>query len=208
MILQGMLFIISAPSGAGKSSLIHALLKTQHLYNIQVSISYTTRVIRPGEAHGKHYYFVPLEEFKRMIDENAFLEYAQVYGNYYGTTRESIERILFTGVDVFLDIDWQGAQQIRSNWPQACSIFILPPSSDELDYRLRRRGQDSEAIIARRMTQAMAEIMHYAKYDYLIINDDFNSALLDLKTIVRAEQLRLGRQKLRYDTLISKLLVE
>lgn len=208
MIIQGTLYIVSAPSGTGKSSLIQALLKTQALYDTQVSVSYTTRAMRPGEAHGQHYFFVPITEFERMIAENAFLEHAQVFSNYYGTSRETIEQMLATGVDVFLDIDWQGAQQIRVKIPDARSIFILPPSKEELDRRLRGRGQDSEEVIARRMAQAVAEMTHFAEYDYLIVNDDFSTAFLDLKTIIRAERLRLERQKLRHDALISKLLAD
>jgi len=203
---QGTLFIVSAPSGAGKSSLIQALLKTQPLYDTQVSVSHTTRGMRPGEAHGEHYYFVSKDEFEAMIAEDAFLEHAKVFDNYYGTSRKAIEQVLSTGVDVFLDIDWQGAQQIRAKMPAARSIFVLPPSQDELDRRLRGRGQDSEEVIARRMAQAVSEMSHYAEYDYLIINDDFDLALSDLKTIIRAERLRMGRQKARHDALISKLL--
>ena len=205
---QGTLYIVSAPSGAGKSSLIQALLKTQPLYDTQVSISHTTRAMRPGEVHGEHYFFVPVDEFKRMIEEDDFLEYAEVFGNYYGTSRAAIEQVLSTGVDVFLDIDWQGARQIRERMPQARSIFILPPSQEELERRLRGRGQDSEEVIARRMKQAVAEMSHYAEYDYLIVNDDFDLALLDLKTIIRAERLRLSRQKVRHDALITKLLAD
>ncbi|ACS87701.1 MULTISPECIES: guanylate kinase [Musicola] len=205
---QGTLYIVSAPSGAGKSSLIQALLKTQPLYDTQVSVSHTTRVVRPGEVHGEHYFFVSVDEFKRMIDEDDFLEYAEVFGNYYGTSRATIEQVLATGVDVFLDIDWQGARQIREKMPLARSIFILPPSKEELGRRLRGRGQDSEEVIARRMTQAVAEMSHYAEYDYLIVNDDFDLALHDLKTIIRAERLRLSRQKIRHDALITKLLAD
>ncbi|ATA25881.1 guanylate kinase [Brenneria goodwinii] len=205
---QGTLYIVSAPSGAGKSSLIQALLKTQPLYDTQVSISHTTRAKRPGESHGEHYFFVSTDEFKRMIQENEFLEYAEVFGNYYGTSRTAIEQVLATGVDVFLDIDWQGAQQIRTQMPLARSIFILPPSKEELERRLRGRGQDNEDVIARRMAQAVAEMTHYAEYDYLIVNDDFDLALLDLKTIIRAERLRLSRQKVRHDALITKLLAD
>ncbi|TBM30443.1 guanylate kinase [Hafnia paralvei] len=207
-MVQGTLYIVSAPSGAGKSSLIQALLKTQPLYDTQVSISHTTRAKRPGENHAEHYYFVSHDEFRQMIEEDAFLEYAEVFGNYYGTSRKAIEQILSTGVDVFLDIDWQGAQQIRKKMPQSRSIFILPPSKDELDRRLRGRGQDSDEIIAKRMAQAVAEMTHYAEYDYLIVNDDFDLALSDLKTIIRAERLRLGRQKMRHDALITKLLAD
>ncbi len=221
---QGTLYIVSAPSGAGKSSLIQALLKTQPLYDTQVSVSHTTRQPRPGEVHGEHYFFVNHDEFKEMISRDAFLEHAEVFGNYYGTSREAIEQVLATGVeqvlatgvdvflatgvDVFLDIDWQGAQQIRQKMPHARSIFILPPSKIELDRRLRGRGQDSEEVIAKRMAQAVAEMSHYAEYDYLIVNDDFDTALTDLKTIIRAERLRMSRQKQRHDALISKLLAD
>ncbi|CAK9886927.1 MAG: Guanylate kinase [Candidatus Erwinia impunctatus] len=205
---QGTLFIVSAPSGAGKSSLIQALLKTQPLYDTQVSVSHTTRDKRPGEQHGEHYYFVSHDQFRAMIAQDEFIEYAEVFGNYYGTARETIEQVLATGVDIFLDIDWQGAQQIRNKMPQARTIFVLPPSKDELDRRLRGRGQDSEETIARRMAQAVAEMAHYAEYDYLIVNDDFNLALSDLKTIIRAERLRIARQKSRHSALISKLLAD
>ncbi len=208
LMAQGTLYIVSAPSGAGKSSLIQALLKTQPLYDTQVSVSHTTRAPRPGEVHGEHYFFVNHDEFKSMIGEDAFLEHAEVFGNYYGTSRAAIEQVLATGVDVFLDIDWQGAQQIRARMPQARSIFILPPSKLELDRRLRGRGQDSEEVIAKRMAQAVAEMSHYAEYDYLIVNDDFDTALGDLKTIIRAERLRMSRQKQRHDALISKLLAD
>ena len=207
-MVQGTLYIISAPSGAGKSSLIQALLKTQPLYDTQVSISHTSRSERPGEKHGEHYFFVSKDEFIEMIEKDDFLEHAEVFGNYYGTSRVTIEQVLASGVDVFLDIDWQGAQQIRTKMPQARSICVLPPSKDELDRRLRGRGQDSEEVIAKRMAQAVAEMTHYAEYDYLIVNDDFDLALSDLKTIIRAERLRLSRQKLRHDGLITKLLAD
>ncbi|MDC9603676.1 guanylate kinase [Xenorhabdus griffiniae] len=205
---QGTLYIVSAPSGAGKSSLIQALLKTQPLYDTQVSVSHTTRQARPGENHGEHYFFVTMDEFQDMINHDEFLEYACVFGNYYGTSRKVIEDTLASGVDVFLDIDWQGAQQIRQKMPTARSIFILPPSKEELLRRLRGRGQDSEEIIAKRMAQAVAEMEHYNEYDYVIINDDFNTALADLQSIIRSERLRLDRQTQRHDALISKLLAD
>ncbi|KLU17314.1 MULTISPECIES: guanylate kinase [Xenorhabdus] len=205
---QGTLYIVSAPSGAGKSSLIQALLKTQPLYDTQVSVSHTTRHARPGENHGEHYFFVTVDEFQNMINHDEFLEYACVFGNYYGTSRKVIEDTLASGVDVFLDIDWQGAQQIRQKMPIARSIFILPPSKEELLRRLRGRGQDSEEIIAKRMAQAVAEMEHYNEYDYVIINDDFNTALADLQSIIRSERLRLDRQTQRHDALISKLLAD
>ena len=205
-MVQGTLYIVSAPSGAGKSSLIQALLKTQPLYDSQVSISHTTREKRPGEQHGEHYFFVDKDEVEAMIREQVFLEYASVFGNYYGTSRAAIEQVLATGVDVFLDIDWQGAEQVRKLMPKARSIFILPPSTDELSRRLRGRGQDSDEVIANRMAKAVDEMQHYADYDYLIVNDDFDLALSDLKTIVRAERLTLLRQQTRHEALISKLL--
>ncbi|MBI6547682.1 guanylate kinase [Xenorhabdus lircayensis] len=205
---QGTLYIVSAPSGAGKSSLIQALLKTQPLYDTQVSVSHTTRQSRPGENHGEHYFFITVDEFQNMISHDEFLEYACVFGNYYGTSRKVIEDTLASGVDVFLDIDWQGAQQIRQKMPAARSIFILPPSKEELLRRLRGRDQDSEEIIAKRMAQAVAEMEHYNEYDYVIINDDFNTALVDLQSIIRSERLRLDRQTQRHDALISKLLAD
>lgn len=207
-MMHGTLYIVSAPSGAGKSSLIQALLKTQPLYDTQVSVSHTTRSMRPGEIHGEHYYFISQDEFLKMIEENAFLEHASVFGNYYGTSRKVIEDVLKSGVDIFLDIDWQGAKQIRHSMPTARSIFILPPSQDELYRRLRGRGQDSDEVIKKRMAQAVAEIEHYDEYDYLIVNDDFNTALADLQSIIRSERLRLERQIQRHDALISKLLAD
>ncbi|AFP85889.1 guanylate kinase [secondary endosymbiont of Heteropsylla cubana] len=205
-MVESTLYIVSSPSGTGKSSLIQSLLKTQKRYNIQLSISHTTRAMRPGEVEGQHYFFVPMEKFKRMIAKDEFLEHAYVFDNYYGTSREAIYQVLITGVDVFLDIDWQGAKQIRNKIPNICSIFILPPSKEELDRRLRERGQDSEEVINRRMAQAVEEMTHFSDYDYLVVNDDFNVALNNLKTIILAERLRLGPQKLRHKVLINKLL--
>ncbi|AAM67964.1 guanylate kinase [Buchnera aphidicola] len=203
---QGILFIISAPSGTGKSSLIEGLLKTKFLYNIQVSISHTTRVMRPGESHGKHYYFISKKEFRIMIKQESFLEYAKVFNNYYGTSRQSIEKMLLSGIDVFLDIDWQGANQIRYKMPNSKSIFLLPPSKDELYKRLRERGQDSDTVISKRMEKAVDEMNHYSEYDYLIINDDFQKAINDLRTIIIAEHLCLFHQKNKHNVLISQLL--
>ncbi len=208
MMVQGTLYIVSAPSGAGKSSLIQALLKTQPAYDTRVSISHTTRDKRPGENHAEHYYFVSNTEFETMIKAGDFLEYAEVFGNYYGTSHETIQKQLSQGIDVFLDIDWQGARQIREKMPTARSIFILPPSKDELKRRLQGRGQDSDEVIAKRMTKAVAEMSHYTEYDYLIVNDEFDTALNDLKAIIRAERLRLTRQKQRHDALVSKLLAD
>lgn len=204
----GNLYIVSAPSGAGKSSLISALLQQQPSYEMQVSISHTTRQPRPNEEHGKHYYFVDHQEFERLIAEDAFLEYAQVFGNYYGTSLPMIERSLKQGIDVFLDIDWQGAQQVRKKVPAAKSIFILPPSLQELERRLVGRGQDSNEVIAARMKKAINEISHYDEYDYLIINDDFDQALSEIKVILKAEKLRVERQVQRHQLLISQLLAK
>ncbi|QFQ32597.1 guanylate kinase [Buchnera aphidicola (Aphis fabae)] len=203
---QGILFIISAPSGTGKSSLIKGLLKTKCLYNIQVSISHTTRIMRPGESHGKHYYFISKKEFRVMIQKKSFLEYAKVFNNYYGTSREFIEKMLISGIDVFLDIDWQGANQIRYKIPNTKSIFLLPPSKDVLYQRLRSRGQDSDTVISKRMEKAVDEMNHYSEYDYLIINDNFEKAINDLKTIIIAEHLCLFHQKKKHNILISQLL--
>ncbi len=204
----GNLYIVSAPSGAGKSSLISALLQQQPSYEMQVSISHTTRQPRPNEEHGKHYYFVDHKEFERLIAQDAFLEYAEVFGNYYGTSLPMIERSLKQGIDVFLDIDWQGAQQVRKKVPAAKSIFILPPSLQELERRLIGRGQDSNEVIAARMKKAISEISHYDEYDYLIINDDFDQALSEIKVILKAEKLRVERQVQRHQLLISQLLAK
>ncbi|MXP56663.1 guanylate kinase [Pantoea sp. Mhis] len=203
---QGTLYIVSAPSGAGKSSLIHALLHSKALCNIQISISHTTRNIRPNEIHGQHYFFISKNEFEIMIAANDFLEYAEVFGYYYGTSRLAAENILNSGSDLFLDIDWQGAQQVRRKISTTCSIFILPPSTKELEYRLRIRDQDSEEVIAHRMQKAIQEMSHYYEYDYLIINEHINLALSELTSIIYAERLRMLRQKVLHNDLIAKLL--
>ncbi len=205
-MVKGTLYIVSAPSGAGKSSLIQALLQSTPDYDTQVSISHTTRPPRPGEVNGEHYFFVSVNEFESLIAKNEFIEYAKVFGNYYGTSASAIENMLDKGIDVFLDIDWQGARQVRERLPESRSIFILPPSLEELARRLRNRGQDQREVIEQRMREAVAEISHYNEYDYLIINDDFAVSLLDLKTILRAERLSKQRQEQRYEALISKLL--
>ncbi|VFP88839.1 guanylate kinase [Candidatus Erwinia haradaeae] len=205
---QGTLFIISAPSGAGKSSLIQSLLKIQSLLNIKLSISHTTRKMRPGEYDGEHYYFIEDHQFRSMINKKEFLEYAKVFGSYYGTLNQTVIRILQKGYNLLLDIDWQGARAIRQIMPNSQSIFILPPSKNELQRRLYHRNQDTASIISQRMSQAMTEISHYTEYDYLIINQNFEDALIDLKAIIQSENLRLDRQKSRADTLISKLLSE
>lgn len=208
MRANGTLYIISAPSGAGKSSLIQALLKTQPAYDMRVSISHTTREKRSGEHEGEHYFFVTQPEFEQRIQAGEFLEHAQVFEHYYGTSRATIERELAQGIDIFLDIDWQGARQVREKMSSVRTIFVLPPSKEELERRLRFRGQDSDEVIAKRMIKAVAEMSHYHEYDYVIVNNDFGVALSDLKTIIRAERLRLERQRQRHDALISKLLAD
>ena len=204
---QGNLYILSAPSGAGKSSLISALLEKNQGTKKMVSISHTTRSPRPGESHGVHYYFVSVEEFETLIEKGHFLEYAKVFGgNYYGTSLFAIEENLAKGIDVFLDIDWQGAQQIREKVPHVKSIFILPPSLSELEKRLIGRGQDSAEVIAGRMEKAMSEISHYDEYDYVIVNDNFEQALVDLQAILRAERLTTRHQQQENKGLIEQLL--
>lgn len=206
---QGNLYILSAPSGAGKSSLIAALLEKDMAKKMMVSVSHTTRQPRPGEENGVHYHFVDVAEFELLIDQGAFLEYAKVFGgNYYGTSLPAIEKNLSAGIDVFLDIDWQGAQQIREKVPSVKSIFILPPSLAELERRLIGRGQDSSDVIAERMSKAMDEISHYNEYDYVIVNDNFEQALADLQSILRAEKLTLGYQDSQNRALIQELLAK
>lgn len=206
---QGNLYIISAPSGAGKSSLISALLSQDKSHKMMVSVSHTTRNPRPGEVNGVHYHFVSHEEFEHLIEQDLFLEYAQVYGNnYYGTSLPAIEKNLADGIDVFLDIDWQGARQIRAKLPTVKSIFILPPSMPELERRLIGRGQDSEEVIVKRMAQAVSEISHYDEYDYVIVNDDFEQALADLRHILRAERLTVDYQTTQNADLIHQLLAK
>ena len=206
---QGNLYILSAPSGAGKSSLISALLESDSENKMMVSVSHTTRQPRPGEENGVHYHFVEVAEFEALIEQGAFLEYAKVFGgNYYGTSLPAIEKNLAAGIDVFLDIDWQGAQQIREKVPNVKSIFILPPSLAELEQRLIGRGQDSADVIAERMSKAMNEISHYNEYDYVIVNADFACALADLQSILRAEKLTLAYQESQNHGLIQELLAK
>lgn len=202
--MYGNLFIVSAPSGAGKTSLVRAMM--ERLGKVAFSVSHTTRAMRPGEQDGRDYHFVDIPKFEAEIAADAFLEYAKVFENYYGTARASVEAQLAAGEDVFLDIDWQGARQIRAAWPGVVSIFILPPSRAALESRLRGRGQDSDEIIAKRMRGAVSESGHYDEYDYLIINDDFPSALDELMAIVRAQRLRTSQQALRHADLLERLL--
>lgn len=189
---KGKLYIISAPSGAGKTSLVKRLISD--FANLSVSVSHTTRQKREGEVDGKDYYFSSLEKFEKMIAEQAFLEYAQVFDNFYGTSIEAVEKMLANGIDVILEIDWQGAQQVRKTFPAVISIFILPPSVSVLRNRLENRGQDSEEIIQRRMRDAEREMSHYYEYDYLVVNDDFDQALLEIKSIILCHRLEKSRQ--------------
>lgn len=202
--MHGNLFIVSAPSGAGKTSLVRAMM--ERLGKVAFSVSHTTRTMRTGEQDGRDYHFVDIATFEAMIAAGAFLEHARVFDNYYGTARASVEAQLAAGEDVFLDIDWQGARQIRAAWPEVASIFILPPSRAALESRLRGRGQDSDEIIARRMQGAVSECAHYHEYDYLVINDDFSSALDELIAIVRARRLRTRAQAARHADLLAGLL--
>ncbi len=206
MTVPGNLFILSAPSGAGKSSLINALLEQESSRPMQVSVSHTTRDPRPGEENGKHYHFVTVENFKKQIKKNAFYEYAEVFDNYYGTSEAAIDDQLAQGIDVFLDIDWQGAQQVRMKKPSVTTIFISPPSKQALEERLRGRGQDSEEIIAGRMAKAQSECSHFQEFDYIIINDDFKQALADLTTIVNNQRLKRNQQIAQHSVLLDELI--
>jgi len=200
--MSGMLFIISSPSGGGKTSLVKALLEAEP--GMRLSVSYTTRPPRPGEVHGRAYHFVTLPEFERLIETGEFLENAVIYGNRYGTSRKWIEREQAGGHDVLLEIDWQGAQQVRRLMRNVVSIFILPPSPEVLESRLMGRGQDSAEVVRKRLAAARDEISHASEYDYVIINDEFNRAALDLRSIIRAERLKIARQFARHSNLINR----
>ncbi len=200
----GTLYVISAPSGAGKTSLVKALL--ENTPGIGVSVSHTTRAKREGEVDGVDYHFVDKATFEKMVGAAAFLESAQVFDNYYGTAIANIEAKLKQGEDVILEIDWQGAEQVRKQLPYSVNIFILPPSQAALEERLRGRGQDSDEIIARRMRDAKSETSHYSEYDYLLVNDDFNGALVELKSIVLARRCRFDAQSQRLRPLLQELL--
>jgi guanylate kinase len=200
----GKLYIISAPSGAGKTSLVKQLVAD--LDGLTVSVSHTTRQMRPGEIHGQDYYFVSVAEFQAMQAEQAFLEHAQVFDNFYGTAQQTVEDSLNKGLDVILEIDWQGAEQIKKLLPDSISIFILPPSIEVLLQRLRGRGQDGEEIIARRMRDAVTEMSHYNEFDYLVVNDVFEHALTELKSIIIANRLTKQRQLHNLRPLLASLL--
>ena len=198
------LFTISAPSGAGKTSLVKALLE-KRADAVAVCVSHSTRAIRPGEVDGKAYHFVTLEEFNSMIDNDEFLEHAQVFDNCYGTARASVDALLASGKHVILEIDWQGARQVKTKIPETVSIFILPPSREELEQRLRLRGTDDERTISRRMRDADREMSHYHDAEYLVINDTFEQALFDLDAIIHTQGLTLARQKLKNQSLVASI---
>ena len=203
-IPEGTLFVVAAPSGAGKSTLVNALLEREPA--ISLSISHTTRPPRPGEQYGRHYYFVERAEFEREIADGIFLEHAEVHGNLYGTSRTTVSGLLCQGRDVLLEIDWQGARQIRRSKPDCVSVFILPPSRVELERRLRGRASDSAEVIERRLHNSREEIAHAHEFDYIIVNDSFDEALGDLQSIVHAVRQRSQLQWRRHETLIAELL--
>lgn len=201
---HGTLYIISAPSGAGKTSLVKELLEST--VDIMVSVSHTTRGMRAGEVDGKDYHFTNVDTFRSMIADNAFLEHAQVFDNFYGTSRSSAMDMMDKGMDVILEIDWQGAQQVRQKMPEAVSIFILPPSREELERRLRGRGTDTDEVIARRLGEAVTEMSHYSEFDYLVFNNDFDIALSELRAIVIARRQRAEVQIPAHQTVLDALL--
>ncbi len=206
--IPGTLWIVSAPSGGGKTSLTRALVPrlVARDWPAEISVSYTTRAMRPGELDGVHYHFVDEKTFATMIDHGDFLEHADVFGAHYGTGLSRTKHLLGEGIDMILDIDWQGARQIRALRSDVQSVFILPPSSAELERRLRNRGQDSDAVIAARMQAARTEMAHHAEYDYLIVNRDFERALDELASIFIARRLRGATQQARHESLILQLL--
>jgi guanylate kinase len=200
---RGRLFVIAAPSGAGKTSLVRALMQREPA--LRFSISYTTRPQRPNETHGKDYFFVARDEFESMVTRGEFLEHARVFDNYYGTARRQVEAALAAGQDLILEIDWQGAQQIRRALPECHSIFILPPSRDELERRLRGRGTDAEEVIQRRLRDAASDMAHWSEFDYVVVNDDFDRALADLHAIVRGHGEASRRERVGLATLAAGL---
>lgn len=201
---RGTLFIVAAPSGAGKSSLVNACLARDPI--ISLSISFTSRAPRPGERHAEHYHFIGADEFQRMVAAGDFFEHALVHGDWKGTARQSVEPQLAAGRDVLLEIDWQGARQVRDKLPEAVSIFILPPSRAALEERMRKRGQDSEATIARRLAAARDEMSHYDEFDYVVVNEDFGTAVGEMCAIFAASRLRQPLQARRHAALIAALL--
>lgn len=203
--MLGMLYIIAAPSGGGKTSLVSALLESDK--RIKLSTSYTTRPPRTGEVDGVNYHFIDEARFHQMVGEGAFLEHAEVFGRYYGTAQASVTELLQQEIDVILEIDWQGAQQVRRQMPTCRSIFIVPPSREELERRLRNRAQDSEEVIARRTREAVEEMSHYGEFDYLVVNDGFDTARDDLQAIFRSRRLEMAVQSQVLVAQLSQLLV-
>ena len=201
---QGTLYVFAAPSGAGKTSLVKALVDKSN--GIEVSVSHTTRAPRPGEVDGVNYHFTDVAAFNAMVNEGAFLEHAQVFDNFYGTASANIKERLAGGVDVILEIDWQGARQVRQQFPDSLGVFILPPSRQALEDRLRGRGQDGDEVIARRMQDAVSEMSHYAEFDFLVINDDFDTALEELGAIITANRLRTPLQASQHGEMLDELL--
>ena len=201
--MNGNLFVIVAPSGAGKTSLVNSLLEYDHA--IRLSISYTTRPPRDGEQHGREYHFIPRTEFEQRLAHGEFLEHAEVYGNLYGTSKRWITEAREGGHDVLLEIDWQGAQQVRKLFPDMTGIFILPPSVETLEHRLKARGKDAPEVISRRIASAREEMQHLESADYIIINDNFETALSDLRSIVRAARLTREQQLIRHRMLIDSI---
>jgi guanylate kinase len=204
--MRGTLYIVAAPSGAGKSSIVNAVLARDP--NICLSISFTSRQPRPGERHAEHYHFVSAGEFEAMVAAGDFFESALVHGDWKGTARQSVEPQLASGKDVLLEIDWQGARQVRSKVPDAVSVFILPPSREALEQRMRVRAQDSEAVIRQRLDAAREEMSHYTEFDYVIVNEHFDTAVDEMCAIFTASRLRREAQVARHSRLITQLLVD
>ena len=205
------LFIVAAPSGCGKTSLVESLIN--NTTNLRVSISHTTRKPRAGEVNGTNYHFVSVAEFQKMVSDDAFIEHAEVFENFYGTSKKLINDNLNNNIDVILEIDWQGANQVKQNLPSAISIFILPPSKEALELRLKNRAQDDELIIKKRMLDAENQMSHYSEFDYLVINDNFNAALADLESIISSSNnlskrahLSLEEQSIKHKKLLKKLI--
>lgn len=202
--MSGLLFVVSAASGTGKTSLVKALL--DRVTNLHVSVSHTTRGQRPGELDGVHYHFTEKDSFIALVEQGGFIEYAEVFGNYYGTAQATVKEQLTKGHDVLLEIDWQGAQQVRKLFPDSKQIFILPPSQFDLRQRLSNRGTDSVEVIERRLGCAVEDMQQYVNFDYVIINDDFNKALHDLESVIIANRLVITQQASRHQKMISELI--
>ena len=204
--MRGTLYIVAAPSGAGKSSIVNAVLARDS--NLCLSVSFTSRAPRPGERHAEHYHFVSTEDFERMVEAGDFFEHARVHGDWKGTARQSVEPQLASGKDVLLEIDWQGARQVRAKVPNAVSVFLLPPSRQALEHRMQIRGQDSVGVIAQRLAAAREEMSHYGEFDYLIVNEHFTAAVDEMCAIFTASGLRREPQVARHSRLITALLAD